>query len=299
MTDSKVIGLIGLGLMGSALAERFVSASYRLIGFDVRPECLEQFVAIGGRPARSASEVIQSASTVLLSLPNSDVVEQVCGDDAGLLQPVESRPLRLIDTTTGDPDRTARLGQRLSSVGVEYLDATLTGSSQQARSGELIVTAGGPIKAFRQSEDLFRCFAKQWFHVGPWGSGARTKLVVNLVLGLNRAVLAEGLALARANHLNLNAILEILRSGAAYSRAMDTKGRKMIDADYSAEAKLSQHLKDVRLILDSARKSGAMTPLSEVHERLLASLEDRGFGDLDNSCIIRAFENLERTPSWD
>jgi 3-hydroxyisobutyrate dehydrogenase-like beta-hydroxyacid dehydrogenase len=137
---------------------------------------------------------------------------------------------------------------------------------------------------------LFRLCARQWFHVGPWGSGARTKLVVNLVLGLNRAALAEGLAFARACGLDLPAVLDVLRSGAAYSRAMDTKGRKMIEGDFAPEARLAQHLKDVRLILDAGRRSGATLPLSELHERLLAGQTDRGLGDLDNSAVIRAFE---------
>jgi 3-hydroxyisobutyrate dehydrogenase-like beta-hydroxyacid dehydrogenase len=142
---------------------------------------------------------------------------------------------------------------------------------------------------FRQAEDLFRLFAARWFHVGGWGSGARTKLVVNLVLGLNRAVLAEGLAFARRCGLDPEAVLAVLRSGAAYSRVMDGKGRKMIDGDFTPEAKLAQHLKDVRLIREEARRAGALVPLSEVHERLLADLVEQGLGECDNSSVIRAF----------
>jgi 3-hydroxyisobutyrate dehydrogenase-like beta-hydroxyacid dehydrogenase len=114
--------------------------------------------------------------------------------------------------------------------------------------------------------------------------------VVNLVLGLNRAVLAEGLAFARMCGLDLPAVLDILRSGAAYSRVMDTKGRKMIEADFAPEAKLDQHLKDVRLILDAGRRVGAALPLSGLHEELLAGLVGRGLGECDNSCVIRAFD---------
>src|SRR3954471_2528988 len=137
---------------------------------------------------------------------------------------------------------------------------------------------------------LFRLIAKRWFHVGPWGSGARTKLVVNLVLGLNRAALAEGLAFARACRLDLPAVLEILQSGAAYSRAMDAKGRKMIDGDFTPQAKLSQHLKDVRLILEQGVQTGSRLPFSTLHETLLAELTDSGLGECDNSAVFRAFE---------
>lgn len=290
MNEVKTVGVIGLGLMGSALAERFLAAGRRVVGFDLRDEARQRLVELGGEAVTSVKAVIEAASVVLLSLPNSDVVEHVCHADAGLFRNDGFLKLRIIDTTTGDPDRTAALGRRLSDAGIEYLDATLTGSSQQARDGEVVVTAGGSPAAFQQSEDLFRCFAKQWFHVGPWGSGARTKLVVNLVLGLNRAVLAEGLAFARACGLELPAVLEILRSGAAYSRVMDTKGRKMIDADFAPQAKLAQHLKDVRLILEAGRRAAAALPLSELHEQLLSSLNAQGLGDWDNSAIIRAFD---------
>ena len=123
-------------------------------------------------------------------------------------------------------------------------------------------------KEFAHAEPLFRLFATKWFHVGPWGGGARTKLVVNLVLGLNRAVLAEGLAFARRCGLDLPAVLDTLRSGAAYSRVMDAKGAKMTAGDFTTEARLAQHLKDVRLILETGSRCGAALPLSHLHEQL-------------------------------
>ena len=115
------------------------------------------------------------------------------------------------------------------------------------------------------------------------------KLVVNLVLGLNRAVLAEGLSFARANGLDAEAALAILRAGPAYSGVMDTKGPKMLRGDFTPEARLSQHHKDVRLILESGLRAGIDLPLSRVHDRLLDAAEKQGLGDADNSAIIRAF----------
>src|SRR5262249_21137397 len=138
----------------------------------------------------------------------------------------------VIDTTTGDPERTADLGRRLAVAGTAYLDATLAGSSTQVLAGAVVVMAGGEADTFGKAEPLFRLFARRWFHLGPWGSGARMKLVVNLVLGLNRAVLAEGLAFARHCGLDASRALEVLADDPAYSRVMDTKGRKMIDADF-------------------------------------------------------------------
>jgi len=281
------IGIIGLGLMGSALAERFRVAGYPLVGFDSRDEARAAFP---GEAKDSVRAVFEAARTVVLSLPNSDVVREVIDEVGEVVNGVA-----IIDTTTGDPETTPELGAMLRRRSAEYLDATLTGSSREARNGELVVTAGGPRALFAACVPLFRCFAKQWFHVGAWGAGARTKLVVNLVLGLNRAVLAEGLAFARQYGLDPHSMLEVLKSGAAYSRAMDVKGPRMLAGDFAPEARLAQHLKDVRLILAAADTWEASTPFSELHEQLLASLVDRGLGDLDNSAVIRAFETQQNT----
>jgi 3-hydroxyisobutyrate dehydrogenase-like beta-hydroxyacid dehydrogenase len=124
------------------------------------------------------------------------------------------------------------------------------------------------------------------FHVGPCGSAAKMKLISNLVLGLNRAALAEGLAFAEAIGIPPAAALPVLTGSMAYSRAMDVKGRKMIERDFSVQARLSQHLKDVRLMLRAAAKAGMTLPLSDVHRQLMERAEAAGLGDLDNSAII-------------
>jgi 3-hydroxyisobutyrate dehydrogenase-like beta-hydroxyacid dehydrogenase len=114
------------------------------------------------------------------------------------------------------------------------------------------------------------------------------KLVTNLVLGLNRAALAEGLALAESMDIDLANALEVLRGSGAYSLQMDTKGGKMIAGDYAAQARLSQHLKDVRLMLQSAEGSGLALPLTEAHRRLLELAESLGLGEHDNSAVFEA-----------
>jgi len=164
------------------------------------------------------------------------------------------------------------------------------GSSRVVRNGAATVMAGGRRRVFDAAAPLFRTFSSRAFYLGPYGAGARMKLVVNLALGLNRAVLAEALAYAQACEVSPTDALEVLKAGAAYSRVMDDKGEKMLHHDFSVEAKLSQHLKDVRLILDSAAAKHAKVPLSQVHRQLLESLEKAGYGEMDNSAIIMAYQ---------
>lgn len=284
--ERTAIGLVGLGLLGSALAERLLAAGYVVAGWDIDPQRRSEHVGRGGHVAASADELCSASPRVLLSLPTGEVVAQVLRDCDSALRP----GLVIIDTTTGEPEATAALGAGLAKRGVSYLDATVAGSSAQARAGEVVMMVGGERVAFAQCSDLFACLAQQTFHVGGWGAGARMKLVVNLVLGLNRAVLAEGLAFARAQGLDPPLALDILRSGAAYSRAMDVKGDKMLREDFTPQARLAQHLKDVRLILDAGKSTGAELPLSTIHEQLLSALVAGGFGECDNSAIIKIFK---------
>jgi 3-hydroxyisobutyrate dehydrogenase-like beta-hydroxyacid dehydrogenase len=148
---------------------------------------------------------------------------------------------------------------------------------------------GGPADVVGRVVPILAALVRRWHHVGTWGDGTRLKLVTNLVLGLHRAALAEALGLAEAMGLDLATTLAVLRDSAAYSRVMDTKGDKMVRGDFTPQARLSQHLKDVRLILAEGERTGAKLPLSELHRRLLELVESLGLGDLDNSAILRAF----------
>jgi 3-hydroxyisobutyrate dehydrogenase-like beta-hydroxyacid dehydrogenase len=272
----ETIGLIGVGLLGSAIAARLTAAGYTVLGYDLVPER-----RLG---ASSSQGVVDRCHTILFCLPTSDVVAQVVAEIK------LTRGAVLIDCTTGEPESMAAMGEKLARSGVDYLDATVLGSSRVVRNGGAVVMAGGRRPIFDAASPLFKTFASRAFYLGPYGAGARMKLVVNLALGLNRAVLAESLAFAHACDVSPTDALEVLKAGAAYSRVMDDKGEKMLHHDFAVEARLSQHLKDVRLILQAARAKHAKTPLSEVHRQLLESLETAGYGDADNSAIIMAYE---------
>jgi 3-hydroxyisobutyrate dehydrogenase-like beta-hydroxyacid dehydrogenase len=272
------IGLIGLGLVGSALAERFAEGGFDVAGFDVNPERRPTF--------ESAADVAAACSRIVLSLPTSDVVARVVQS----MLPRLGEGSILIDTTTGDPEHTAALGERLAQRGIHYLDAEIGGSSRQVRERDVIVLCGGDPGIYAKCSDVFACFARRTFHLGGWGSGARMKLAMNLVLGLNRAALAEGLTFAEALGLEPQTALEVFKAGPAWSRAMDVKGAKMIRRDFTPEARLSQHLKDVRLILAAGQRAGALLPLSTLHREILEKAEAAGFGDADNSAVIEAWE---------
>jgi 3-hydroxyisobutyrate dehydrogenase-like beta-hydroxyacid dehydrogenase len=278
----KRVGVIGLGLMGTALTERLLSAGYQAVVFNRTREKARPLVESG---AEWSENPLESCDRVLISLYTTDIVAEVLAQLESAYRP----GLVLIDTTTGDPAQVTALGRRLEERGVLYIEAPVSGSSEQVRQGEVMTLVAGPPDSLSACQHILATFSQEWLYVGPWGSASNMKLVSNLILGLNRAALAEGLSLASAMHLSPELTLAVLIKSAAYSKVMDVKGRKMIDNDFAAQARLSQHLKDVRLILAEGERRGARLPLSHVHRQLLDCLEWAGMGDLDNSAIIRAF----------
>jgi 3-hydroxyisobutyrate dehydrogenase-like beta-hydroxyacid dehydrogenase len=284
--DIKEIGLIGIGLVGTALAERLLAHGYTVTGYDIsdqRCECLRQ---LGGRVMDSPADVAGSSDYVFLSLPDSTVVQQVVDEPTGLLA-AQKLPTYVIDTTTGDPDETVALARRLSDQGICYLDATISGSSGQVRRAEAVFMVGGDAAAFAACEPLFNLLGKKTFYLGPSGNGSKAKLATNLVLGLNRLALAEGMVFAEKLGLPLDTFLRLLKVSPAYSVAVDVKGEKMLNNDFTPMSRIRQHHKDVSLILKHAKRSNQGLPLSDVHLSILEKAMAAGDGELDTSAVIK------------
>lgn len=280
MSEKERIGVIGTGLFGTALAERLLADDYPVMVFNRTRSKADPLLVRGAtwsdNPLAACRRVIFSLFT---TQQVADVLKQMrAGLRAGQI---------VLDTSTSDPRQTISLGRRLAEREVEYLEAPFSGSSEQTRNRESTALVAGDRGAFDACRDLWECLAAKTYFVGAWGSAAKMKLVTNLVLGLNRAALAEGLVFAEAAGLAMEDALEVLLNSPAYSRIMDAKGPKMVSGDFTPQARLAQHIKDVRLILEEATRGGAKLPLSTTHLELLELAEAAGLGELDNSAIIR------------
>ena len=294
MTANRQVGLIGVGLVGSALAERLAGARFAVAAYDVNPAFGIAITGIPVRAATSARDAATGAAIVLLALPDTNATEAVIGDIA----PVLTKGTILIDVSTDDPHRIAKLAATLRERGVWLIDAPLSGSSVQIRAGDAVAIAGGERGAFDEAAPIFNAISRHAFHLGPSGSGHRAKLATNLLLGLNRAALAEGLVFAEALGLDPSSFLAMARVTPAYSRAIDAKGDKMIARDYDPpESRVRQHRKDVALMLDAAARLGCVLPLSEVHAALLDGAIAAGDGDLDSAAIIEELHRRRVAPS--
>jgi 3-hydroxyisobutyrate dehydrogenase-like beta-hydroxyacid dehydrogenase len=290
--DKKRIGFVGLGLMGHGMARNLLAAGFSLLAYDLDAEKVQAIVAAGGDAVAHPEQIPARVDVIITSLPDSHVVNDVALNSLRLCQ-TRRDGLTLIDTTTADPVLSAELAARLRAHGIAMLDATLSGTSSMCAARELTIMVGGPEGVFEECRDIFSAIGRQTFYAGGNGAGALTKLIVNLVLGLNRMVLAEGLSLGKKLGMDQHRLLELLRASAAYSKAMDMKGRRMIEKDFQPpEGKLAFHLKDVHLMLALAKRHGFPLLLSSIHAQALASEVAKGRGDWDNADIISFYEEL-------
>jgi 3-hydroxyisobutyrate dehydrogenase-like beta-hydroxyacid dehydrogenase len=289
----ETIGLVGIGLVGTALAQNLLAAGFDVIGYARRETSRANLVRLGGRAAAGLSDVAQIAARVILSLPDSDVVDEVLFGPHGLARS-KTAPRLIMDTTTGHPERTEAMARTLAVCGIQCVDAPISGSSQQIRQRQGVVLVGGPRAGYEACLDLLRAIAERHYYLGSAGAGSRAKLASNLVLGLNRLVLAEGLVFAERLGLDLPAFLAMLKMTPAYSCAMDVKGEKMLRGDFAPQSKIAQHHKDLRIILEYAARAGQALPLAHVHKEILELAMDAGEGELDTSAVIQALRRLRQ-----
>ncbi len=287
------IGLVGLGLVGMAIAERLIAEQFDVVGFDIEPAKCEHLEQLGGKAVDNPAQVAEQTDRIILSLPNTDVVLKVIESPDGILK-AKTLPRYIIDTTTGDPEETAALAQRIAEKDIYFLDAPFSGSSRQVRDKKITFMVGGDKTAYEKCMDIFQTLAAEIFYLGDSGNGSRAKLASNLILGLNRLTLAEGLVFASKLGLDQKAFLELLKVTPAYSVAMDVKGKKMLDGDFATQARLRQHHKDVSIILKYSEKLGQELPLSSAHLDVLKKAIEAGDGDLDNSAVIREIKRRNK-----
>jgi 3-hydroxyisobutyrate dehydrogenase-like beta-hydroxyacid dehydrogenase len=277
------VGVVGIGLVGLALVERLRAAHIKVLGYDIDAARREALRAANGVVAASANDVFGSCDNVVLALPDGAQTTAVVRDAL----PVMSAGLRIVDCGTGDPEQAVALAVRLAARGVRILDAPLSGSSQQIREGVAVMMIGGDRETVDALDPVLAAIAPRRFLLGPPGSGARAKLATNLLLGLNRAALAEALVFAESMQLDLRVFLDLVRATPAYSRAVDAKGQRMIDGEFAPpQSRIRQHRKDVGLMLAAAQQAGHALPLTALHAVLLDAAIADGAGDLDNAALI-------------
>jgi 3-hydroxyisobutyrate dehydrogenase-like beta-hydroxyacid dehydrogenase len=290
------VAIVGLGLVGHALTARLRAAGYALHGHDRAPETQRawgsRWHAETGDPAKLGA----SCPVVVLAVYDSAGVLELLEGRAGVL--TCGKPSVIVDCSTGDPEVLRALAARLRSRGIDFIEAPLSGSSRQIADGQATMLLGARAEVLERHDALLDALSPQRIHVGDAGMGAAAKLATNLVLGLNRAALAEGLVFAERLGIAPADFLQLVRSSPARSAAADEKGQRMVDADFAEpQSRVRQHLKDLDLMLAAAAGVGQPLPLAEAHAALLRDAVQAGDGDLDNAAVVGQIRRLARDPA--
>ena len=289
--DTRIIGLIGIGLVGTALAKNLLDNKFKVIGYDISDERMGIFNDMGGLPANSPKDVAERSPIIILSLMTSEIIKQVLFGVNGVIENKKC-PRLVINTSTCHPTQSEAYAHELSKQEIEFLDAPIAGSSTQIAQREGIFMVGGNEKTYLDHVDIFNAISKHHLYLGRTGAGSRAKIAVNLVLGLNRAILAEGLVFAEMLGIPKTEALRLFSITPAYSKAIDIKGEKMVNEDFTPQAKLSQHRKDVGIMLDIMEQKKHVLPFTRLHSGLLDKAIELGFGELDNSSILGVFKTI-------
>jgi putative dehydrogenase len=284
------IGVVGLGLMGSAIVQRLLAAGFEVTGYDVDADKRARLAQSNAAPADSLAALSEQCTTIMLAVFNTDQVEAVIEGSDGLLSlrgPAKSRPA-FICTSTCDPDRIAQLAARIESR-ADYIEMPVSGTSAQLAAGEGVGLVGGTRSAVEAATPVLQAICPNRQYLGAVGNGGKAKLAVNLVLGLNRGAIAEGLVFAEKMGLEPVAFLKVLRNSAAYSHVMDTKGALMARREFQKPvSRVDQSYKDFSLMLEYSAALGQQLPFAQVYAELLHDCIEQGEAQWDNAAILAA-----------
>ena len=291
----KRIGIVGMGLMGQAFIHNLRKSQFMIQGYDVDPRRMDDLKAQGGHPVETPAAAAKGVDYVITSIPTSDIGRQVMLGANGIADGAKEGTI-ICDATTARPEDSEKLAADLAKRGIKFLDSAVSGTSTMAHAGDLIIMAGGDKADFDACKHVFAGFSRAAYYMGPVGSGARTKLVVNLVLAGNRLALAEGLILGEKAGIETTNLLEVLKDGACSSKTMVDKGPKMLDADYSKQGQVKISLKDSRLMLEMGQKVGAPLMMIQVYSQIMQAAYEKGYAEKDTVAfyeIMRGMAGLE------
>ncbi len=280
----ETIGIVGLGLLGHAVASRLI-AKYPVVGYDVVPERVRALTALGGRAAASVAEVDQLADAVCFILPSLASVEETI---LGLKEDRARAGRAVIQMSTISPVLTEKLARETAARGRRFLDCPISGTSAQVARGDGIVLVGGDQADFDRWRPVLEAVLPRAYYVGSAGQAMLLKLVANLLVGLHSLAAAEALSMARRGGLDPSRALEILTASAANSKMLEVRGPLIVREEFPPQMKLELFMKDLHLIQDAARVAGAPLPLTDVAERLYAAMNAAGHGGEDLSVVVRA-----------
>ena len=287
----KRIGIIGVGLLGSAVASRLLQGKFEVKGYDTRPEQMTALRPQGLIPAESIADAAAETDAVFTILPSLESVEASILGPGGLIETMP-RSATLMQMSTISPELTRRLAKAAAAKGLSFLDTPMSGTSAMVERGDCAIFVAGDRSRAEAGQPIFDAIAKKTHYVGDAGMASLAKLATNLLVGLNTAALAEALVLGVKGGLAPGVLIEILKESAGASKMVDVRGPLMVNRRFDAQMKIDLFLKDFKLMLEEGYRLGVLLPLTSVTQQLAMATATAGRGDEDLAAIVTTLEQL-------
>jgi 3-hydroxyisobutyrate dehydrogenase-like beta-hydroxyacid dehydrogenase len=286
-----VTAVVGLGIMGSAIAGHLLGCGSAVLGYDLDEARSGDFARAGGTPVPSVREAAERADVVITSLPGSGPALDVCRE----LATANREGLVVVETSTLPHEVKNSCRHMLTEAGGELLDCPLSGTGAQAKVRDVVVYGSGDEASFERVRPVLEVFSRSVRYLGPFGSGSTMKLVANLLVAVHNAATAEAFALGEAAGLDPQQIYDTIRDGAGNSVIFEKRGQLMVDRAYRpATAKVSMFVKDTAVIAEFADRLGLDLPLLDATRPLYDRAVERGLADADAAVLLETMQDEAR-----
>jgi len=285
------LGFIGLGIMGKPMAGHLIRADHKVHVFSRSPGPVEELADSGAVACNSAREVAEKSDMVFIMVPDTPDVDMVLFGSDGVAEGARKGSI-IVDMSSISPIATKKFAQRLESLGVEMLDAPVSGGQLGAQNATLSIMAGGKKEIFEKAKPFFELMGQNIVHVGPNGDGQTCKVANQIVVALTIEAVGEALLLASKAGADASKVRDALMGGFAGSRILELHGERMITHSFEPGFRIRLHQKDLNLALEAARELGVSLPNTATAQELFNAVKALEGGDLDHSAMVLALERL-------
>lgn len=289
---TKRVGVVGLGVMGSAMSKNLIAAGFDVTGYDIAPVRMDEFVAAGGHAADSPRAVAEAVEVLITSLPSTAALEAVVGGADGLVHAAAPN-LVVLEMSTFPLDAKFMIRDRLAEVGITVLDTPPSGTGAQARVKDLVIYVSGDEKAAERVSDVLPGFSRAHFYTGEFGNGSKFKYIANLLVTIHNLSTAEALLLGKRAGLDVDMMLKVIGGGAGTSRMFEVRGPLMAADNYDEPTmRVDTFDKDIDIIRRFAHDLRSPTPLFAAALPYYEAATAQGRAAQDTACVFAVLEQL-------
>ena len=294
-TDTKKIGLIGLGIIGSSILRNIHDSEFSPIGFDIDQKIMDTLNHEGLNTSSSLKEIIDQSSIIITSLPNNKALDETID----LIIQEDNRKVELlIETSTLSIECKIKNQERLNAINVDILDCPISGTGRQAENKDIVMYASGLKESYEMALPVLETFSRESFFLGDFGNATKVKLIANLLVSIHNVASAEAIRLGEKSGLDLNELYKVISSGAATSKIFELRAPMMIAKDYSpASMKMNVWKKDMELIRDMLDKHEIDSPLFKMTEQLYKKAEELDLNELDTASVMEVLRASDQEKS--